>query len=55
MTYGVNCILSVIVFQDKEIRAVFIRLFSELFMGYRSCLQIIRIHPEPFITFHKVK
>ena len=40
--------------QDKEIRAVFLRLFAELFMGYRSCLRIVRIHPEPFITFHKV-
>ncbi|XP_052823707.1 myotubularin-related protein 13 isoform X6 [Octopus bimaculoides] len=39
--------------KDKEIRAVFIRLFAELFTGYRSCLTLIRIHPEPFITFHK--
>ncbi|KAL3842272.1 hypothetical protein ACJMK2_020304 [Sinanodonta woodiana] len=39
--------------KDKEIRAVFIRVFAELFMGYRSCLTVIRIHPEPFITFHK--
>ncbi|KAK3103033.1 hypothetical protein FSP39_015926, partial [Pinctada imbricata] len=39
--------------KDKEIRAVFIRLFAELFTGYRSCLTVIRIHPEPFITFHK--
>uniref|UniRef100_A0ABM0M8D4 LOW QUALITY PROTEIN: myotubularin-related protein 13-like n=1 Tax=Saccoglossus kowalevskii TaxID=10224 RepID=A0ABM0M8D4_SACKO len=38
---------------DKEIRAIFVRLFAELFMGYRSCLTIIRIHPEPVITFHK--
>nr|KAG5695683.1 hypothetical protein BaRGS_022360 [Batillaria attramentaria] len=38
---------------DKEIRAVFIRMFAELFTGYRSSLTIIRIHPEPFITFHK--
>ncbi|XP_070563333.1 myotubularin-related protein 13-like isoform X5 [Ptychodera flava] len=38
---------------DKEIRAIFMRLFAELFMGYRSCLTIIRIHPEPVITFHK--
>ena len=40
--------------QDKEIRAVFIRMFAELFTGYRSSLTLIRIHPEPFITFHKV-
>ncbi|XP_041058167.1 myotubularin-related protein 5 isoform X4 [Carcharodon carcharias] len=41
-------------FQDKEIRAVFLRLFAQLFQGYRWCLQIIRIHPEPVIRFHKV-
>jgi len=40
--------------QDKEIRAVFLRFFAELFFGYRSCLTIIRYHPEPVITFHKV-
>ncbi|XP_052797634.1 myotubularin-related protein 13-like isoform X4 [Mya arenaria] len=39
--------------KDKEIRAVFIRLLAELLTGYRSCLALIRIHPEPFITFHK--
>ncbi|CAH1786112.1 unnamed protein product [Owenia fusiformis] len=38
---------------DKEIRAVFLRLFAEILIGYRSCLTLIRIHPEPFITFHK--
>ncbi|KAL8615600.1 hypothetical protein ACOMHN_026590 [Nucella lapillus] len=41
------------VLQDKEIRAVFIRMFADLFTGYRSSLALIRIHPEPFITFHK--
>ncbi|GCB65238.1 hypothetical protein scyTo_0011847 [Scyliorhinus torazame] len=41
-------------FQDKEIRAVFLRLFAQLLQGYRWCLQIIRIHPEPVIRFHKV-
>lgn len=30
-------------------------MFAELFFGYRSCLTIIRIHPEPVITFHKVR
>ncbi|GCC22937.1 hypothetical protein chiPu_0001328 [Chiloscyllium punctatum] len=38
---------------DKEVRAVFLRLFAQLFQGYRSCLQLIRIHPEPVINFHK--
>lgn len=28
-------------------------MFAQLFQGYRSCLTIIRIHPKPFITFHK--
>lgn len=35
-------------------RAVFLRLFAQLFQGYRSCLQLIRIHSEPVIHFHKV-
>uniref|UniRef100_H9GCL9 Uncharacterized protein n=1 Tax=Anolis carolinensis TaxID=28377 RepID=H9GCL9_ANOCA len=39
--------------QDKEIRAVFLRLFAHLLQGYRWCLHIIRIHPEPVIRFHK--
>lgn len=39
---------------DKEIRAIFMRMLAQLFQGYRSCLIIIRIHPKPFITFHKV-
>lgn len=38
---------------DKEIRAIFLRIFAQLFQGYRSCLTIVRIHPKPFITFHK--
>ncbi|KAK7870000.1 hypothetical protein R5R35_011968 [Gryllus longicercus] len=38
---------------DKEIRAVFMRMFAQLLQGYRSCLTIIRIHPRPVITFHK--
>lgn len=45
----------VCVFQDKEVRAVFLRLFAQLFQGYRSCLQLIRIHSEPVIHFHKVR
>ncbi|MBN3277328.1 MTMR5 protein, partial [Polyodon spathula] len=39
--------------QDKEIRAVFLWLFAQLFQGHRWCLHIIRIHPEPVIRFHK--
>uniref|UniRef100_A0A3Q3GT22 SET binding factor 2 n=1 Tax=Labrus bergylta TaxID=56723 RepID=A0A3Q3GT22_9LABR len=39
---------------DKEVRAVFLRLFAQLFQGYRSCLQLIRIHSEPVIHFHKL-
>ncbi|XP_046729510.1 myotubularin-related protein 5 isoform X2 [Silurus meridionalis] len=39
--------------QDKEVRAVFLWLFAQLFHGYRWCLHIIRIHPEPVIRFHK--
>ncbi|XP_036375739.1 myotubularin-related protein 5-like isoform X2 [Megalops cyprinoides] len=39
--------------QDKEIRAVFLWLFAQLLQGYRWCLHIIRIHPEPVIRFHK--
>ncbi|KAH8295337.1 hypothetical protein KR018_010093 [Drosophila ironensis] len=38
---------------DKELRAIFMRLFAQLLQGYRSCLTIIRIHPKPVITFHK--
>ncbi|XP_065117576.1 myotubularin-related protein 13 isoform X2 [Paramisgurnus dabryanus] len=38
---------------DKEVRAVFLRLFAQLLQGYRSCLQLIRIHAEPVIHFHK--
>ncbi|KAG7155690.1 Myotubularin-related protein 13-like, partial [Homarus americanus] len=38
---------------DKEIRAVFMRMFAELLQGYRSCLTLIRIHSKPVITFHK--
>ncbi|XP_075044599.1 myotubularin-related protein 13 isoform X2 [Mixophyes fleayi] len=38
---------------DKEVRAVFLRLFAQIFQGYRSCLQLIRIHAEPVIHFHK--
>uniref|UniRef100_A0A8C1L6N2 SET binding factor 1 n=1 Tax=Cyprinus carpio TaxID=7962 RepID=A0A8C1L6N2_CYPCA len=44
---------SVIDSQDKEIRAVFLWLFAHLLQGYRWCLHIIRIHPEPAICFHK--
>jgi len=38
---------------DKEIRAIFLRLFSQLLMGYRSCLQLCRINPHPILRFEK--
>jgi len=38
---------------DKELRAVMLRLMTQLLQGYRSCLTLVRIHPQPFITFHK--
>lgn len=34
---------------------MFLRLFAQLLQGYRWCLHIIRIHPEPVIRFHKVR
>ncbi|XP_037303487.1 myotubularin-related protein 13-like [Manduca sexta] len=39
---------------DKEIRAVFMRTLAKLLQGYRHCLTIIRIHPSPVLTFHKL-
>uniref|UniRef100_A0A6I8PGZ1 SET binding factor 1 n=1 Tax=Ornithorhynchus anatinus TaxID=9258 RepID=A0A6I8PGZ1_ORNAN len=39
--------------QDKELRAVFLRLFAQLLQGYRWCLHLVRIHPEPVLRFHK--
>lgn len=39
---------------DKEIRAIFLRTFTQLLQGYRSCLTVTRIHPKPIITFNKV-
>ncbi|CAH8512381.1 unnamed protein product [Schistosoma turkestanicum] len=38
---------------DKKLRAVFLRLFASLFAGYRSCLTITRIHPQPVIHFNR--
>ncbi len=38
---------------DKELRAVMLRLMAQLLSGYRSCLTMVRIHPKPYITFHK--
>lgn len=40
---------------DKEIRAVFLRMFAILFQSYRTCLVIIRIHPKAVIQFHRSK
>uniref|UniRef100_A0A6A7FYR4 Myotubularin-related protein 13-like n=6 Tax=Hirondellea gigas TaxID=1518452 RepID=A0A6A7FYR4_9CRUS len=41
------------VLKDKQVRAVFMRLFARLLQGYRSCLTLIRIHSSPVLTFHK--
>ena len=38
---------------DKELRAVMLRLMVHLLSDYRSCLILVRIHPRPYITFHK--
>ena len=38
---------------DKELRAVVLRLMVQLLQGYRACLTLVRIHPRPYITFHK--
>lgn len=38
---------------DKELRAVMLRLMVRLLSSYRSCLTLVRIHPKPYITFHK--
>jgi hypothetical protein len=38
---------------DKLLRAVFVRLFAQLFAGYRYCLLVIRINPKPVICFNK--
>ncbi|CAF0740382.1 unnamed protein product [Brachionus calyciflorus] len=41
------------VYLDKMIRSVFVRMFAQLFAGYRYCLLIIRINPKPVICFNK--
>ena len=38
---------------EKVLRAVMLRLMVQLLQGYRSCLTLVRIHPEPYITFDK--
>lgn len=38
---------------DKELRAVMLRLMVLILEGYRTCLTMVRIHPRPYITFHK--
>jgi len=38
---------------DKELRAVMLRMMTQLLQGYRSCLILVRIHPHPVIEFHK--
>lgn len=52
--HGGGRALTTRVSQDKELRAVFLRLFAQLLQGYRWCLHMVRIHPEPVIRFHKV-
>ncbi|VDM52268.1 unnamed protein product [Angiostrongylus costaricensis] len=41
------------VIKDKEIRSCFIVFFAELLYGYRSCLELVRLHRHPLIVFHK--
>ena len=38
---------------DKHLRAAMLRFFVMILDGYRSCLTIVRIHPECNMTFHK--
>ncbi|KJH46561.1 DENN domain protein [Dictyocaulus viviparus] len=38
---------------DKEIRSCFVVFFAELLYGYRSCLELVRLHRHPLIVFHK--
>ena len=40
---------------DKQIRAIFLRTFTQLLQGYRSCLTVCRIYPKPIISFNKVR
>uniref|UniRef100_A0A915AWS5 Myotubularin-related protein 5 n=1 Tax=Parascaris univalens TaxID=6257 RepID=A0A915AWS5_PARUN len=39
--------------QDKRIRACFIRFFADILIGYRCCLEVVRLHTPPLIVFHK--
>ncbi|MCP9265474.1 Myotubularin-related protein 5 [Dirofilaria immitis] len=39
--------------QDKRIRACFLRFFADLLIGYRCCLEVIRVYTPPLIVFHK--
>ncbi len=38
---------------DKLLRSIFVRMFAQLFAGYRYCLLLIRINPKPVICFNK--
>nr|CDQ04452.1 BMA-MTM-5, isoform h [Brugia malayi] len=38
---------------DKRIRACFLRFFADLLVGYRCCLEVIRVYTSPLIVFHK--
>jgi hypothetical protein len=41
------------IWKDKMLRAVFVRLFAQLFAGYRYCLLVVRINPRPVIGFNR--
>ncbi|XP_055354318.1 myotubularin-related protein 5-like [Paramacrobiotus metropolitanus] len=41
--------------QDKELRAVFLWFLCQILAGYRSCLTVVRLHPQPVITFQKAQ
>ncbi|KAI3384148.1 hypothetical protein SNEBB_006127 [Seison nebaliae] len=38
---------------DKQLRALFLRLYAELLSGYRDCLLVLRMEPKPIVMFHR--
>ena len=48
-----HCLLLWLMFTTLQQFVINILLISSTFQGYRSCLTLVRIHPEPFISFHK--
>lgn len=46
-------VCEILFLQDKRIRACFLRFFADLLVGYRYCLEVIRLHSPPLIVFHK--